>query len=150
MFWPLKSFKYTLNRSCSLSSKDYLTVLGNVSQQPFCVFFLSTSEVVMIRLLVLSALLGFLGSFPVISAQDDYCFGKDTERLQTRHFGTLTAYQIVKGTNAEKQYLVPNCRPEKIWILHKHGTRLPSKYTIEQSTRLEEVSTRSLFHHSIF
>lgn len=42
-----------------------------------------------------------------VQSQDDYCFGKDTERPQTRHFTSKTAYQIIKGTNIEKEYLVP-------------------------------------------
>ncbi|XP_013107819.2 multiple inositol polyphosphate phosphatase 1 [Stomoxys calcitrans] len=74
-----------------------------------------------------------------IGAQDDYCFGKDTMRPQTRHFTSKTAYQIAKSTNMDKQYLVPGCTPQKIWILHRHGTRLPSKSTIQKAPRLEQL-----------
>ncbi|XP_039965091.1 multiple inositol polyphosphate phosphatase 1 [Bactrocera tryoni] len=72
-----------------------------------------------------------------VHSQDDYCFGKDTERPQTRHFTSKTAYQIIKGTNMEKEYLVPGCKATKIWILHRHGTRLPTVSTIQKAPRLE-------------
>lgn len=73
-------------------------------------------------------------------AQQDYCFGKDTERPQTRQFSSKTAYQIVKGTNMDKQYQVPGCEPKKMWIFHRHGTRLPTPSTINDAPRLEGVS----------
>ncbi|XP_030560735.1 multiple inositol polyphosphate phosphatase 1-like [Drosophila novamexicana] len=87
----------------------------------------------LLLLLLLTALLA------VARAQQDYCFGKDTERLQTRQFSSKTAYQIVKGTNMDKQYQVPGCEPKKIWIFHRHGTRLPTPSTIEAAPRLEEI-----------
>uniref|UniRef100_A0A0A1X3Q6 Multiple inositol polyphosphate phosphatase 1 n=2 Tax=Zeugodacus cucurbitae TaxID=28588 RepID=A0A0A1X3Q6_ZEUCU len=74
-----------------------------------------------------------------VHSQDDYCFGKDKERPQTRHFTSKTAYQIIKGTNMVKQYLVPGCKPTKIWILHRHGTRLPTVKTIKAAPKLEKL-----------
>ncbi|XP_058987574.1 multiple inositol polyphosphate phosphatase 1 [Musca domestica] len=74
-----------------------------------------------------------------IGAQDDYCFGKDNSRPQTRHFTSKTAYQIAKSSNIEKQYLVPGCTAQKMWIFHRHGTRLPSKSTIQKAPRLEQL-----------
>lgn len=76
----------------------------------------------------------------VAIAQDDYCFSKDTSRLQTRQFSSKTAYQIVKGTDIDKQYLVPGCQPLKMWIFHRHGTRLPKKSMINKASRVAEVS----------
>ncbi|XP_030560896.1 multiple inositol polyphosphate phosphatase 1 [Drosophila novamexicana] len=87
----------------------------------------------LLLLLLLTALLA------VARAQQDYCFGKDTERLQTRQFGSKTAYQIVKGTNMDKQYQVPGCEPKKMWIYHRHGTRLPKTKFIKEASRLEEL-----------
>jgi len=76
-----------------------------------------------------------------IAQGDDYCFSKDTSRLQTRQFSSKTAYQIVKGTDIERQYLVPGCQPQKIWIFHRHGTRLPKASMINKAPRVGEVST---------
>ncbi|KAH8395305.1 hypothetical protein KR222_008568 [Zaprionus bogoriensis] len=91
-------------------------------------------------LLVLTALLAvLLEQWEQASAQEDYCFGRDSERLQTRQFSSKTAYQIVKGTNMDKQYQVPGCTPKKIWIFHRHGTRLPTPSTIKEAPRLEEL-----------
>ncbi|XP_017472735.1 PREDICTED: multiple inositol polyphosphate phosphatase 1 [Rhagoletis zephyria] len=89
----------------------------------------------MSNLLISILALSFLQIF--VHGQDDYCFGKDTERLQTRHFTSKTAYQIIKGTHIEKEYLVPGCKPKKMWILHRHGTRLPTTKTIKAAPRLD-------------
>ncbi|EDW05229.1 GH24977 [Drosophila grimshawi] len=86
-------------------------------------------------LLLLTALL----ALQLVGGQDDYCFGKDAEREQTRHFTSKTAYQIVKGTNMDKQYQVPGCEPKKMWIFHRHGTRLPTPNTIRAAPRLEDL-----------
>ncbi|XP_017128590.1 multiple inositol polyphosphate phosphatase 1 [Drosophila elegans] len=74
-----------------------------------------------------------------IAQGDDYCFSKDTSRLQTRQFSSKTAYQIVKGTDIDKQYLVPGCQPQKMWIFHRHGTRLPKKSMINKAPRVAEL-----------
>ncbi|KAH8302089.1 hypothetical protein KR044_002692 [Drosophila immigrans] len=91
------------------------------------------------RLLLLTALLALLEWGQVRAGEDDYCFGKDAERLQTRQFSSKTAYQIVKGTNIEKQYQVPGCEPKKMWIFHRHGTRLPTPSTINEAPRLADL-----------
>ncbi|KAL7733736.1 hypothetical protein ACLKA6_011467 [Drosophila palustris] len=93
------------------------------------------------RLLLLTTLLATLLGWERVAGEDDldYCFGKDAERLQTRHFSSKTAYQIVKGTNIDKQYQVPNCEPKKMWIFHRHGTRLPTVNTIKEAPRLEDL-----------
>ncbi|XP_034480594.1 multiple inositol polyphosphate phosphatase 1 [Drosophila innubila] len=91
------------------------------------------------RLLLLTTLLALLGWEQIDAAENDYCFGKDSERLQTRQFSSKTAYQIVKSTNIDKQYQVPNCEPKKMWIFHRHGTRLPTANTIKEAPRLEEL-----------
>ena len=100
-------------------------------------FFFFVILVAMKQLFILSAVLA-LSSLEV-GAQDNYCFGKDTERTQTRHFTSKTAYQIIKGTHMDKQYYVNGCVPQKIWIFHRHGTRLPSKSTIDKAPHLEAV-----------
>lgn len=92
------------------------------------------------RLVLLTTLLALLGWEQVAAGEEDYCFGKDADRLQTRQFTSKTAYQIVKGTNIDKQYQVPNCEPKKMWIFHRHGTRLPTANTIKDAPRLEEAS----------
>ncbi|ALC43578.1 Mipp1 [Drosophila busckii] len=89
------------------------------------------------RLLLLTALLALL--LQHATAQDDYCFGKDGERGQTRQFSSKTAYQIAKGTHIDKQYQVPGCEPKKMWIFHRHGTRLPTVNTIKEAPRLEDL-----------
>ncbi|KAH8286913.1 hypothetical protein KR018_009042 [Drosophila ironensis] len=74
-----------------------------------------------------------------LAQDDDYCFSQDTSRPQTRQFSSKTAYQIVKGSDIERQYLVPGCEPKKMWIFHRHGTRLPKKSMINKASRLAEL-----------
>lgn len=50
----------------------------------------------------------------VVSAQkqgeccQEYCYDLDTERPQSAHFGTKTAYLIAKGPESGRQYKVPS------------------------------------------
>lgn len=77
----------------------------------------------------------------VVSQQccEDYCYDTDTEKPQSAHFGTKTAYQIIKGSDSQRQYVVPNCNPVKIWILSRHGTRLPSVKDIKELKELSNL-----------
>ncbi|XP_070070518.1 multiple inositol polyphosphate phosphatase 1-like [Drosophila takahashii] len=74
-----------------------------------------------------------------ISRGDDYCFSKDTAPVQTRQFSSMTAYQVAKSSDIEKQHVVPGCTAKKIWIMHRHGTRLPEKGVIQNAKRLDEL-----------
>ncbi|XP_017135893.1 multiple inositol polyphosphate phosphatase 1 [Drosophila miranda] len=75
----------------------------------------------------------------LVDGQEDYCFGKDSDRPQTAQFASKTAYQIVKSSNIDKQYLVPGCEAKKMWVFHRHGTRLPKSGTIKKASRLIEL-----------
>lgn len=94
---------------------------------------------------------------------EEYCYQLDSERTQSSHFSTKTAYEIARGTEAGRQYYVPStvwffsirenrelrtkilfsswtdCNPTKIWLLSRHGTRLPSVKDIQAFRKLEEV-----------
>lgn len=39
---------------------------------------------------------------------EEYCYDLDSERPQSAHFGTKTAYQVVKGSETGRQYIVPS------------------------------------------
>lgn len=109
----------------------------------------SSTLLLQLKVMRLLALLPLLTAvLAVVGAQEDYCFGKDRERLQTRQFSSKTAYQIVKGTNMDKQYDVHGCTAKKIWIFHRHGTRLPTENTIKEAPRLEEVSEINMQSYS--
>lgn len=47
---------------------------------------------------------------------EEYCYELDNERTQSAHFGTKTGYQIVKGSETGRQYIVPS---EKIQIIFR-------------------------------
>ncbi|XP_037908687.1 multiple inositol polyphosphate phosphatase 1-like [Hermetia illucens] len=68
---------------------------------------------------------------------EEYCFVTDQEKLQTKHFSSKTAYEIVKGADYGKQYTVPYCKPVKFWLLSRHGTRLPDEKTIDKLPDLQ-------------
>lgn len=37
---------------------------------------------------------------------EEYCYDLDTDRSQSLHFGTKTAYQVIKGSGNNRQYEV--------------------------------------------
>lgn len=39
---------------------------------------------------------------------EEYCYDLDGDKPQAGHFGTKTAYQIVKGSDSNRQYVVPS------------------------------------------
>lgn len=88
-----------------------------------------------------------------VSAEDpkcceDYCFGSDTARPQTRRFTSKTAYVLAKGNDIERT-IVPNCSPAKIWTLSRHGTRLPSAKTISNVGQLEEMRDKIVNNYRV-
>lgn len=98
------------------------------------------------NLLILTCLLAIVQSPPVIFGQDlnegcceEYCYGSDRERPQTRQYSSKTAYEVVRGGDYGKQYQVLNCKPTKMWFLNRHGTRNPSAKTIRNMQKLEDI-----------
>lgn len=71
-------------------------------------------------------LLTFIGfSLECCIQQDgDYCFSRDPIKPQIYELSSKTAYQLVKGLNF--QYRINGCKPAKLWLLSRHGTRYPS------------------------
>ncbi|XP_052860126.1 multiple inositol polyphosphate phosphatase 1 [Anopheles cruzii] len=67
---------------------------------------------------------------------ESYCYNDDHDRTQVQHFATKTAYEVIRIPDTDKQHIVPNCRPVKLWSLNRHGTRLPSKGDIQKLPRL--------------
>lgn len=102
---------------------------------------------------------------------EEYCFVTDQEKLQTKHFSSKTAYEIVKGADYGKQYTVPcknltlnlntshynlntlfpisDCKPVKFWLLSRHGTRLPDEKTIDKLPDLQVVIIKLYLVHNI-
>ncbi|EAT36389.1 AAEL011510-PA [Aedes aegypti] len=62
---------------------------------------------------------------------EDYCYSLDQDRSQSKHYGTKTAYEVIRGPESSQEHVVPNCSPSKFWLLARHGTRLPGKKDIE-------------------
>lgn len=82
----------------------------------------------------------FLVAMVVVEAQqqrqccEDYCYDTDSEKPQTTHFGTKTAYEIIKGSNSKKQYVVP--RKYSIKRLNTYRQKvLSAKYCIGVSCK---------------
>ncbi|XP_051859555.1 multiple inositol polyphosphate phosphatase 1-like [Drosophila albomicans] len=88
------------------------------------------------RLLLLTLLLALLEWEQVRGV--DYCFKTDPKRPQTLEFSSKSVYNRVSGHDAEK-FNVPGCKATKMWIYHRHGTRLMEKDDIEKSKRLGEL-----------
>lgn len=114
--------------------------------------------------IVLAAMLSAANCQRQAQCCEEYCYELDNERPQSAHFGTKTAYQIIKGSEAGRQYIVPSkrkifgeekfsnriqyknvlnfsdCNPVKIWMLSRHGTKLPNARSLERLKALEFVS----------
>ncbi|XP_055601964.1 multiple inositol polyphosphate phosphatase 1 isoform X2 [Uranotaenia lowii] len=76
-----------------------------------------------------------LMALPEVGSQatccEDYCYSIDSDRTQAKHFSTKTAYEVIRAPTSNREYIVPNCIPSKVWLLSRHGTRLPGKKDIE-------------------
>lgn len=94
---------------------------------------------------------------------DDYCYASDKQHLEYAHFNSLTAYDFVRGTDLEAQSEIPSniileitqllveilkiiflfvdCNATKIWMIIRHGTRMPRPNSISHLIKLEDVSS---------
>ncbi|KAJ6641584.1 Multiple inositol polyphosphate phosphatase 1 [Pseudolycoriella hygida] len=70
---------------------------------------------------------------------EEYCYDTDSEKPQSRQFATKSAYQIIKGSDNRRQFIVPNCNPVKFWFVGRHGTRLPTVNTIKSLRELVDL-----------
>ncbi|XP_058829522.1 multiple inositol polyphosphate phosphatase 1 [Topomyia yanbarensis] len=62
---------------------------------------------------------------------ETYCYSQDSDRTQSKHFATKTAYEVIRAPISSREHIVPNCIPSKLWQLSRHGTRLPGKESIQ-------------------
>ncbi|XP_058461709.1 multiple inositol polyphosphate phosphatase 1 [Malaya genurostris] len=62
---------------------------------------------------------------------ETYCYSQDSDRSQSKHFATKSAYEVIRAPISSREHIVPNCIPSKLWQLSRHGTRLPGKKDIE-------------------
>lgn len=60
-------------------------------------------------------LLTYCFTFATIEAQrppgqccEEYCYDTDTEKPQSSRFATKSAYQIIKGSDSRRQFVVPS------------------------------------------
>lgn len=98
---------------------------------------------------------------------EEYCYDTDNVREQYDHFAGKRPYNFVKGTDPEiyrvsgelllwefyelcilKFEMIIGCEAEKIWILHRHGTRLPNTARMVFAKQLENVSLRVFVNRS--
>lgn len=70
---------------------------------------------------------------------EDYCYSRDRDKPQATRYGTKTPYQVAKGASTNNNYYVPNCEPQKIWLLSRHGTRLPTAKEIPRMIELQNL-----------
>lgn len=57
-----------------------------------------------------------------------YCFSEDPIRPQSAMFSIHTAYETVRGKSINAN--VSACTPSKLWMIGRHGTRLPNANAI--------------------
>ena len=76
----------------------------------------------------------------------EYCYSEDTVRHQNYLMNTKTAYQLVKGQHP----ITPpsGCTPSKLWLLSRHGTRLPTAKSIKKMEKLPQIRTEILANYA--
>lgn len=65
-----------------------------------------------------------------------YCFSEDPLRPQTAMFSIHTAYETVRGETINPN--VSTCIPSKLWMLGRHGTRLPNAVEVNNMLQHSE------------
>lgn len=83
-----------------------------------------------VRLLLLLAVTTTLSYAQSSRCCETYCYSQDSDRTQSKHYATKTAYEVIHGSSTSREHIVPNCRPSKFWLLSRHGTRLMGKKAI--------------------
>lgn len=98
--------------------------------------------------------------------QSDYCYKSDIYRVQSKYYSTKTAYRTAYPANEcslnefrisgglicllvselfsikTKLYNSTDCEPSKIFLLIRHGTRLPTSKDIRRFSQMEQVSDK--------
>lgn len=39
---------------------------------------------------------------------EDYCYSRDPDRSQAKHFATKTAYELIHGSSSSRDHIVPS------------------------------------------
>lgn len=97
---------------------------------------------------------------------EEYCYGTDTVRPQSKQFSSKTAYQQVNGNLSLRPvpskrihlkilklfqqilwFKISDCTPSKFWLLSRHGTRNPSANTIRQIRELTQIRNEILLNY---
>lgn len=114
------------------------------------------------------AMILFTGSWCVIAngnanCCEEYCYDSDPHRAQYLHFGRLTSYATIRKAFNHQLYVAPSnklflirfdellifslkldCKPEKIWLLVRHGPRQPRPQSLDGLAALQNVSASPL------
>lgn len=78
----------------------------------------------------------------------EYCFAEDRDRPQVKRFSTKTPYEFARTEN-RRYFNVPNCTPEKFWILSRHGTRLPRAKDLKGFRELQELRDEIIANYEV-
>lgn len=126
-------------------------------------FFLLLKQTTVIECLS-SAKLSFFQP-PKQCFQSDYCYQSDIYRAQSKYYSTKTAYRtaypanecsskefsisggliclrLVNYFNKNKIECSTDCEPSNIFLLVRHGTRLPPSKDIRRFSQMEQVSDK--------
>lgn len=74
--------------------------------------------------------------------QQDYCYSDEKDPYV--QFGAKSAYELFR---AQKFTPIPSCKPVMVWGSIRHGTRYPSKETMERMKTLTDVRDQIIRNH---
>ena len=74
-----------------------------------------------------------------------YCFSQDPVKPQIGMFATKSTYETNRGQNIDAH--ASTCTPSKLWLLSRHGTRLPSKTELGKIFEVNEILHRDILRN---
>ncbi|CAD7082628.1 unnamed protein product [Hermetia illucens] len=80
---------------------------------------------------------------------EEYCYSADEDQEQIKYLSCNTAYQLVKGNDYADQYMVPNCKPVRFWLLSRHGARLLEREEIEALPELVSLRDQIIENYEV-
>lgn len=96
--------------------------------------------------LLLAAAISVVTSFTIYTQRSDlYCLAEDENPYL--QFSTQTSYQVAR--NRKSIQPVPQCKPEAVWLLTRHGTRFPEPEVDERMRELTQTVIKVIQNHDV-
>ncbi|XP_063995673.1 uncharacterized protein LOC135173028 [Diachasmimorpha longicaudata] len=79
-----------------------------------------------------------------LAREVDYCFVNETNPYL--NFGVKTPYRFA-STGIFERVVIPNCKPIRLWMLARHGTRYPQEAAVDRLQELHTIRWKIMHYH---